>query len=254
MLTGVCHAFTAADYATNPTYSSGWLAGQNGGYGLGPWSFNGTDPATSVQQSMSISSPIGTAWTMFNVASSSGIACAGRAIPGGLQVGQTFEMVVQNPTTYHFYRGFDIEFTSGTDNDPGGVNNSRLRMDVFGYTFTGSFANWNVTDAGGTTTSSLSPYLSAEKGMQVDLTLTSASTYQLTMTPLSNPGAAYSQAGNLAGPLTWMDFRLYNTIGTGLEDPANNFRMSYITITPEPSSMALLLLGASGLVLFRRRS
>jgi hypothetical protein len=251
MVTGVCHAYTAADYAVNPPYSAGWSAGQNGGYGLGPWSFNGTDP--SVQQGMSSTSPLGNAWTMFNVSSTSGIACAGRAIPGGMYVGQTLEMVVQNPTTYHFYRGFDIGFTPGSANDPGGVNTANLRLDVFGYTFTGSLPNWNVTDAGGTTTSSLSPYLSAQTGMRVDLTLTSGSTYSLTMTPLSNPAAAYSQSGNLAGPINWVQFRLYNTTGSGLEDPANDFRMSYITITPEPSSMALLVLGASGLVFFRRR-
>ena len=53
MLSGVCSAQIAADYATDPTYSSGWSAGQNGGYGFGPWSFNGTDPALSVQQGMS---------------------------------------------------------------------------------------------------------------------------------------------------------------------------------------------------------
>src|SRR5438132_11169053 len=45
MMPGVCSGqMTAADYATDPTYSGGWLAGQNGGYGFGAWSCNGTNP------------------------------------------------------------------------------------------------------------------------------------------------------------------------------------------------------------------
>ena len=88
--------------------------GQNGGYGFGAWSFNGTSSA-GVQQGMSSASSIGTAWTLFNLATSSGISNAGRAITeaGGLQPGQTFETVIQNPTTYHFYRGWDIVFLGG---------------------------------------------------------------------------------------------------------------------------------------------
>src|ERR1700690_4124932 len=80
MMTGVCSAQIAADYATNPTYSGGWAAGQNGGYGFGAWSFNGTDPVPGGQQGMSSSSPLGTAWTLFNLSSTSGISTAGRAI------------------------------------------------------------------------------------------------------------------------------------------------------------------------------
>ena len=61
---------------------------------------------------MSSAGSIGTAWTMFNTSSSSGISDTGRAISeaGGLQAGQTFEAVIQNPTTYHFYRGWDVWF------------------------------------------------------------------------------------------------------------------------------------------------
>ncbi len=44
MMDGSCSAgtFIAADYATNSIYGSGWSAGQNGGYGFGAWSFDGT--------------------------------------------------------------------------------------------------------------------------------------------------------------------------------------------------------------------
>src|ERR1700722_11821762 len=95
--------FIAADYATNSTYAAGWSAGQNGGFGFGPWSFDGTDAEPAGQyQGMSSSSALGTSWTLLTHANNSGLANAGRAItePGGLQPGQTLEAVIQNPLGY----------------------------------------------------------------------------------------------------------------------------------------------------------
>src|SRR5205823_1168421 len=81
LMTGVCSAQTAADFATNPTYSGGWAAGQNGGFGFGAWSFNGTDPTPAgTYQGMTSSSSIGTSWTLFTHSNSSGLANAGRSI------------------------------------------------------------------------------------------------------------------------------------------------------------------------------
>src|SRR5438045_3560663 len=92
LLPNVCSgAFTAADFATDPAYSGGWAAGQNGGFGFGAWSFNGTDPTPAgTYQAMSFSSPIGTSWTLATHANNSGLANAGRGIVGGLLPGQTF--------------------------------------------------------------------------------------------------------------------------------------------------------------------
>ena len=128
MLSGHCAAqsFVAADYATNSTYAGGWAAGQNGGHGFGAWSFNATDNTPAGQyQGMSTSSAVGTAWTLLVQSSSGGLANAGRSIPGGLQVGQTFQTIIQNPVTWagqYSYRGFDMLFTSGPDNKIGGDN------------------------------------------------------------------------------------------------------------------------------------
>src|SRR5438309_8499789 len=121
MFPGNCFAqnLIAADYATNSTYASGWLAGQNGGYGFGPWSFDGTDANPPGQyQGMSTGSALGRSWTLLTYANNSGLANSGRAIPGGLQPGQTLELVVQNPLGDHFYRGFDILCLNGTNNAP----------------------------------------------------------------------------------------------------------------------------------------
>jgi hypothetical protein len=252
MLTGVCHAYTAADYAINPPYSSGWSAGQNGGYGFGPWSFNGTDMTPPGQyQGIGVSSPIGTAWTELNQSSTTGIANSGRGF-NPMYVGQTLETVVENPTGYHFFRGWDILLSNGPDNNPAGNNSAGLFLNVFGY---GGLPNWTITDGGGSKVSTVSPAAANAGGMKVDFTLTAGNTYALTLTPLANPLAAYSTTGTLAGsnPISWINFRLYNTMSSGLGDTANNFGMSYITITPEPSSLALLAIGASGLAFFRRR-
>src|SRR2546423_9973758 len=64
MMPGVCSGVTtAADYATDPTYSGGWAAGQNGGVGLGGRQLNWTDPPPppSPAQHMSTSAAARTA-------------------------------------------------------------------------------------------------------------------------------------------------------------------------------------------------
>jgi len=259
MMTGVCSAQLALDRASNSTYSSGWSAGQNGGFGFGAWSFNGTanpsgtaDPGA--QQGMSSTSPLGTAWTMFNLGTAppSGISDTGRAINGGLQVGQTFETVIENPTGYHFYGGFDILFNNATDNNGAGNNAAALRVSEFNY-YT-SYPYWNVNDSSGGRTTPLSSATTAVAGMRLDLTLTSATAYSLTLTPLSNPSGAYTQSGLYAGPINYVNFRLYDAQSSGLSDTADNFEISYMQVTvPEPSTLALLGLGCAGLVFLRRR-
>jgi len=247
LMPDVCSAQIAADYATNPTYAGGWSAGQNGGFGFGAWSFNGTDVVPGTLQAMSSASAIGRAWTLFNTNSSSGLANAGRSITGGLLSGQTFETVIQNPGANNFFRGFDILFTSGPDNNVPGDNTAALRLSVFNY----GTQFWNINDTGSTATP-LSAPITAVAGMRLDLTLTSATTYSLTMTPLNGAGA-YSHSGTLAGPITWVDYREWDTASSGPNDAANNFGISYMTIVPEPGSLSLIAVGAGGLLWFRRR-
>jgi hypothetical protein len=250
LMTGVCSGQTAADFATNPTYSGGWAAGQNGGFGFGPWSFNGTDPTPpGTYQGMTSSSSIGTSWTLFTHSNNSGLANAGRAINGGLLPGQTFETVIQNPTAYNFFRGFDILFTGGPDNNAPGDNTASLRLSVFNY-----FAsNWSVNDLGGGTGTGLSSVTTGTAGVRLDLTLTSATAYSLTLTPL-NGATPYTQSGTLAGPITWVDYRLWDGASGGPNDTANNFEIRSMTVSvPEPSSLAFIGLGAAGLLFLRRR-
>jgi hypothetical protein len=256
MATSVCSGqITAYDSASNPTYAGGWSAAQNGGSGFGAWSFNGTTDTNGVadpggQQVMSSSQPIGTAWTLFNLGSApagSGLSNVGRAINGGLGVGQTFETVICNPTAYHFYGGYDILFYSGTDNLPGGNNNAALRASVFNY----GGSSWGINDSGAHSTP-LTSATTGASGMKLDLYLTSANSYSLTMTPL-NGATPYTLQGTLSGPIDYVNYRLYDGKSAGPADAANNFGISYMEVVPEPSTFALIGLGMSGLWIFRRR-
>ncbi len=270
MLTSIASAQVAADSGTDPAYAGGWAAGQNGGFGFGAWSFDGTQApdnsfTTSGQQGISSSSPLGTSWTLFNLSSTAGLANAGRAItePGGLQVGQTFETVIENPSTTHFFRGWTISLNSGNNNIyPGGPSNnppgdtglSQVQAYHFEYF---NYGQWTVNDLSGNTGTTLVNTDTSIAGMKLDFKLTSATTYSLTMTPLGGSASPYTQVGTLAngGPIDWIQFQLYNNVSGGLNDTANNFEISGMTISPapEPSTLALIGLGSGGLLFLRRR-
>jgi len=256
MLSSFCSAQLAYDSATDPTYSGGWSSGQNGGSGFGAWNFNGTDPTPAgTYQGMSSSSSLGTAWTLLNQSSGSGLANAGRSINGGLQAGQMFQTIIQNPVNNagtYTYRGFDILFTSGPTNNAGGDNTAALRLSVFDY-FNPSM-NWHINDTGSHGTS-LSAITTGASGMIVDLTLFSPTAYTLTLAPESSPNNPYlTYSGTLAEAIDYVDFRDYNTASSGLTDTADNLSISSMegVSVPEPSTLALAGLGAVGLMCGRR--
>jgi hypothetical protein len=180
---------------------------------------------------MSSAAAIGTAWTLFNLSSTAGISIVGRSMNGtnGLQPGQTFETVIQNPTTYTFYRGFDILFGNSTTNLPAGDNTSALRMLVFNY----FSSNWKAVDNTGSTFIPLDSTIASPSGLKFDLTLLSTNKYSFTMTPLGNPSSAYTQTGTLTAgnlPINWITYRLWDGQSAGTNDTANNFFISSMTI------------------------
>src|SRR5262249_38629945 len=88
LASAVCYSVpVASDVASNPVYDDGWQAGDNGGFGFGPWNFDGTatnnpaggadlpdggnqqamdDGLKSGAQTSSTFNDIGRAWTLFN--------------------------------------------------------------------------------------------------------------------------------------------------------------------------------------------
>jgi hypothetical protein len=238
MLNNHCAAqpYLAADYSTNSLYAGGWVQGQNGGHGFGAWSFNGTDNTPDgLYHGMSSSSSLGPAWTLLVQSSGSGLSNSGRSIPGGLQPGQTFETIIQNPVNnagIGTYRGFDILFTSASDNNVGGNNAAALRLTVFDY-FNPAM-NWTLTDSDGTYRPGVSAMTTGTSGVIIDLTLLSTNTYAFSMAPVSDPNSPYfTYSGTLVGtslPINFVNYRLWNTASSGITDTADNFEISSMTI------------------------
>lgn len=258
LMTGICSGqILASDSATDPTYSGGWSAGQNGGSGFGAWSFDGTDATPAgTYQGLGSTTSLGTVWSILANSSSTGLGNAGRSITGGLQPGQTFQAIIQNPIVNagtYTYRGFDILFTSSTDNNAGGNNTSALRLSVFDY-FNPSM-NWNITDASSHPNTSLSAMTTGASGMVLDLSVGAGNAYTLTLAPSSNPNSPYlTYSGSLASSINYVDFRNYNTPSGGLSDSANNLSISSMEVlAPEPSALALSGLGAISFIFYRRR-
>lgn len=236
ILNGNCSAQNpiAADFASDPAYASGWSAGQNGGYGFGPWSMNGTETTSPIEAALDRTSsqdPFGVAWTLYNPEGSApqpppGTGCinspigtdisrAGRAMPnGGLRPGDTLSTVIANPECRKFYRGYTIVLSNGSDNIQYGGAGSMLSVGTFEYF---SYGRWYAAGTNGFnhgyTGTTLFDSDTCTNGMQLDVTLTSTNSYHLVMTPLDNPGIAYTDDGGFVtnGPVSWITFQLYNT-------------------------------------------
>ncbi|MGH7993456.1 MAG: hypothetical protein ACREDQ_08065 [Limisphaerales bacterium] len=233
VLNGNCSAapFIAADYATNSAYAGGWSAGQNGGYGFGAWSFttdidtNGV-PIQNAKDSTSPYDPFGVAWTLYNPvgpavgspnppdtgtgAPSGDVSRAGRALPnGGLQVGQTFSTIISNPTERKFFRGYTIILSTGSDNVLYGGVGTAIGVGTFDYYVPGGWYTLPTFKYGGT---GLFDTDTTTNGMELDVTITSTNSYHLVMTPLNNPGIAYSEDGTYTNSvINWVTYQLYNT-------------------------------------------
>jgi hypothetical protein len=268
----------AYDDASDPVYNDGWQAGDDGGTGqLGGWNFDGTytripnpnpppddlivpNPADQLaiddgrKAGVTGSSPynnVGRAWTVFNPnapnppgepdnppSDSTDIAQVGRPIVGGLPVGATLRVVIDNPTERFFFRGWAMKLNNGGANgcyagdncttpeyepDLGtGLITPRMAIGMFQYSPPNGrwYANW-TDDPGAPYTG---PHLldtDTDAGLQIEFTLTSADTFNLRMIPLDNPANAFESMGKTFkdGPggsstgltIDWIEFEFFNT-------------------------------------------
>jgi hypothetical protein len=236
----LCFAQLAYDDASDPVYSDGWQAGDDGGTGsFGPWNFEGTYASTDQQRiddglktGSETSNPfnnIGRAWTMFNPVVETGaggirdIARAGRSIDP-LQPGQTVRLVIDNPWQRQFFRGYSIKFNSGGGNicynagcTPDTMPVLKYKVEQFDYF---NYGQWYDTTGEFELYARNDPAMSQVgtdvAGAQIDFKLVTPTTYEMTMTPLQNPAAAVTMSGELdnpgeSGPIDWIELQMFNT-------------------------------------------
>jgi hypothetical protein len=137
----------------------------------------------------------------------------GYYVPGtGLQVGQTFTTIISNPTDRAPYGGYTISFQNWPENR---INNHTEDVVAVGtFEYYGSLGRWYTP--GTYDDFSSRPFADIDtttNGMQIDITVTGTNTYHLVLTPLGNPGNAFSEDGTFAnpGPIVWVTYELYNT-------------------------------------------
>jgi len=225
----------------------------------------GTSDTNVLQNAMDRTSsfdPFGVAWTLYNPegttpspVNSPGGQCtdpptgtdlsrAGRAIPGGLQVGQTFSTIIANPTTRTFYRGYTIVLSNGGDNIQYGAAGSMFSVGTFEYF---SYGRWYASGTNGFnhgyTGTTLLDTDTSTNGMEIDVTVTATNSYHLVMTPLNSPANAFSEDGGFAtnGPVTWVTFQLYNT--------DSDFYPTLAPCGPDPTDFYIKSMTISGLTL-----
>jgi hypothetical protein len=243
----MCYAVQLAfDSADDPVYASGWNEGQNGGFGFGPWNFDGTsvnlvydtqeshEVDNGLKSGTSGSSPfndIGKAWTIYNFNGKSklpdnpptggtDIARAGRSF-SPLQPSQTLSVIIDNPTQQAFFRGYFVRLNGGGGSicyggaacTPGTSPVGRFGIGTFEY-FT--YGQWFMTDAPSVPLfdTDYAGQVGTDSGMRLDFTLTGADTFEATMTPLDNPAAAFTHSGPLGNPgvpIDWIEFTFFNT-------------------------------------------
>jgi hypothetical protein len=283
----ISYAVTLAnDSASDPTYASGWAAGQNGGTGFTAWAFEsgyfwpysngGTNTFFPYDESLhtidnglqagsQFSNPfnnVGRSWTAATIHYADdqignpklSLPRAGRGFPA-LQQGQTFSVTIDNPTERKYFKGYSISLNGNTNGQHGNIcygnrpcyyvpdpahpgqyiagaqPKPEIKIQVFNFSncYSGMCspsdprAKWAISGDGGVTVQSTVTDLdSAAGGMRVDITRTTATDFSVTLTPLANPGAAFTTTGtfdNATFPIDWFQFESFNGIESDAGTP-----------------------------------
>jgi hypothetical protein len=217
----------AADNASNAPYADGWQAGDDGGFGFGPWNFDGSydPPADSIHliNSTHPENDVGTAWAI-SLSYDFGLARAGRGFDAPLEVGQVLSVVFDTPTDHRFYKGYTFRLNSGGGSicygglgcTPGTDPVERFAIWAFhDQDMPEEWGHWRVTPE-------TSPYFipvydeDTDGGVRLDFKLTGPESYEMKITALDGSNFVYMRSGNLAnagmGAINWIEFLHYDEL------------------------------------------
>lgn len=235
--TAVCsaHAYVVGyDDTSDPVYSSGWAALQNGGYGFGPWYFSAvsTNGLGNSNSNGSLGGP--------------GINVGGNAWGSQQGIGWTGAMVSRNIGSFTLGNVFEMDVDFGDLSVGSQVVNlfDGALTDYLSVQSTGGTGLMTIqSQYGGTVTTSV-PY--NDGGFHLSFAMTSSSNVDVSITSL-----ATSTTSTYSILYTGVPGSHELTIGgnhpvPGQEIYTNKFKMS--SPVPEPSSLLALPLGFVWLV------
>ena len=238
----------AYDEASLAAYSGGWTNGSNGGAGFGAWVLT-DDPQTGFAGPFRTTAAntdlngIGTGTTATNAwgtyANGGGYnqVVAYRGL--SLDEDETFEVSIENGTVQSGgSAGFCLR--TGNVNSVVGDYNTGAR---FEFSFIGGSNNYFIFDSDIYYDTGIGWQ---DSGLQLSLTLTSADTYDLTVIQLASATTNVFTGRTLGG-----------TSGAAIESVSmfnrdtetGDVYFNEMGIIPEPSSMYMMIMGASGLIL-----
>lgn len=300
------YAAIAYDDASDPVYNDGWqgqthddfgaqlTTGDNGGFGFTQWNFDSSywwygDPnrvfnygnpgVKGIDNGLGTSAPfsnpnnnIGRSWVMGQDATLKDVNRAGRGF-APLQIGDTLNVLIDNPTVRPIGGGFTGYFirlngnTGGTNgnicqgfggnctaHNPPEFPSAEMRFSNFHQDPNAAPGEWAVID---TTSafSGLTDVQSGSAGVLLKVTRVNATDYEAVLDTLGL-GLDYSVTKTFSfpgDPIDWIEFTFFNasataTNTTGFTDTATTptdlyIRSMEITAIPEPGSGVLLVFG-----------
>jgi hypothetical protein len=223
-------ATNASDNGSNAAYSDSWVTGDNGGTGFGAWTLNSNGGTAGFAGSyVGVTSQGSNSFGLYSGNDAAAFSNALRPFTGGaLNSGQTFSVSLANTVTINGEIGLQLR-SSGA---------ARIVLK-----FVSGQTNWQLWDGGGD--------FSAGQAYAANTPLTFSFTY--------NGGNSYSYtfgtgSGNnftATNDLTNINEVLFYNNNQG---PDQNLGFNNLSVVPEPSTYALLGLGAAfGLWQIRRR-
>jgi hypothetical protein len=236
----------AEDNAGSAPYADGWQTGDNGGSGFAPWVLNmgGYGASHTIDNGPAANNDLGApAWVMANT-SAYGSSDAVRPFLSPLSIGQTFSVDVDSPAFFGAgYGGWVVRLRSASGEE---VGIGAFRNTPFGST--GSEPVFIADDEGFPIATTV-PATTAQSGLNIAVTLTSASTYDLAISDLDG-APLYSDSGRtlkFGDVIDRVQLLFYS-------NPGGGFNVNNLSIVPEPATGALLLVGVGGLLLGRIRT